>query len=295
MWRLRRGILTQAASLCVPVGGGNSPGPGGDSPADSPPDSPDGGLNWPKSADTGVRAGVTLTPYVGPATIVTPGTVISEKTISGTLTINADNVTVRDCLIEDFTFYGILNETNTGMLVEYCDIDGTGSSGTKAVAFYSGIVQNNDIRGMVIGVEFWGDTGTIQNNYIHDLADTSSDPDDRHFDGIVCRGGSHLSILNNAVDAFDGTAAIFLTSQGAALDDVLCDGNLATGQASYTIYGAELSTYAVTDVRITNNHIERGIFGYILNTAGAVNTGNTEWQDGVDPVPAAVVAWRDAE
>ncbi|HEY5172480.1 MAG TPA: S8 family serine peptidase [Acidimicrobiia bacterium] len=64
---------------------------------------------YPGPSDTGVPAGVALTPYTGPTTITTCGSVIEAKTVDGSLIIRAGNghsdanhpcVTIRDSLIK---------------------------------------------------------------------------------------------------------------------------------------------------------------------------------------------------
>ena len=49
---------------------------------------------WPNADNTGVPTGTALTPYTGPMTIQTPGTVIDAKQINGFLDILAPDVTV---------------------------------------------------------------------------------------------------------------------------------------------------------------------------------------------------------
>jgi nitrous oxidase accessory protein NosD len=88
---------------------------------------------FPDAQSTGVRAGVTLR-QVGDMTVTTPGAVISGLEIHGTLRIEADNVTIRDCkIVDEGGWHGILiPDGNTGAVVEFCDIIGpvNGISGT---------------------------------------------------------------------------------------------------------------------------------------------------------------------
>jgi hypothetical protein len=68
----------------------------------------EGATVWPNANSTGVRDGVTLT-RVGDMTVTTPGAVISGLEIHGTLRIEADSVTVRDCkIVNDGGYYGHL-------------------------------------------------------------------------------------------------------------------------------------------------------------------------------------------
>src|SRR4051794_9819783 len=64
-------------------------------------------FGMPNATNTGVPAGTTLTAYTGPMTITTPGTVIEGLIINGQLAVNAANVTIKDCLIQNYGYWGI--------------------------------------------------------------------------------------------------------------------------------------------------------------------------------------------
>src|SRR4051794_5253077 len=82
------------------------------------------------TADTaGVQPGVTLANYTGPMTITTDGTVIENKIFNGSLTVKAANVTIKNCIIQNFGTWGIEGEKSPNLHVEYCDIIGPGTSG----------------------------------------------------------------------------------------------------------------------------------------------------------------------
>ena len=78
--------------------------------------------------------------------------------------------------------------------MEYNEFNGAGSTRTSAMGIGEGSniqITGNDIHGMVIGIQM-GSGVTVRGNYIHDLSDTSSNPADRHFDGITVFRGSQL-------------------------------------------------------------------------------------------------------
>ena len=84
---------------------------------------------FPDANNTGI-AGVGLTEgdlddYTGPMTITTNGTVIEQKHIDGELLIQADNVTIRKCLITGGNWYQVRAYFgNTGFLLEDCTLIG---------------------------------------------------------------------------------------------------------------------------------------------------------------------------
>jgi hypothetical protein len=233
---------------------------------------------WPNASNTGVQAGVTLTNYTGPMIISTPGALIENKIISGTLTVTATNVTIRNCRIQNFGLWGVLCDNATNTRVEYCDIDGTGSTRTSGLGIGSGTtsaVLNCDIRGMVVGIQLFGRC-EVRENYIHDLVDTSSNPDDRHFDGITCFGGQNGSVIDhNYIAIPPGTAAVFIKTQFGAINGITVNNNYLSG-GSYTCY-CENTGAGIQNVSFTNNTIGRGQYGYwnIANST-PVRTGNKD-------------------
>jgi len=253
-------------------------------------------LRWPKSADTGVPSGTILADYSGPPNITVAGTVIENCNISGTITVKAANVVIRNCKFKGFTWYGILHESGENLWIERCEFDGRGSTGTTGVAISGGTLIGCNIYGMVIAVKIWG-PNTIKDNYIHDLADTSSDPDSRHFDGISLLGGGDTVIEHNAIimpQKEGGTAAVFISAQQGNISNVKVLNNLLMGKASFTAY-ADNASGTVSDVVFDGNYIEKGIHGYILNSSGAQDTNNVKWDATTLKAPAAVQVWLAAD
>lgn len=244
----------------------------------------------PKNSSTGAKG--TRTSYTGPSTINTAGTLIENKNISGQIVVNTSGVKFKNCSFTNFAWYAILAENNI-VTVEDCTFNGLGSVDTKAFGGKGGTWLRNNISGMVIAIDFWGGPGLIEDNYIHDLATASNDPNKRHFDGIAFLGGAGVTIRHNTIEVSDGTACTFLSAQNGHIDNVLVENNLLLGQASYTCY-AEASSGGMSNVRYINNIIERGLFGYILNDSGSLDQGNIKWRLGTDPNPAAYTAWLAA-
>jgi Big-like domain-containing protein/parallel beta helix pectate lyase-like protein len=246
-------------------------------------------FGMPDATTAGVQAGVTLTAYKGPMIITTPGAVIENVVINGTLTIAADNVTIKNCVIQNFDNWGILSDDAVNTRVEYCDIDGSGSTKTTGLGIGGGTnsaIIGCDIRGMVIGINMFG-AAEIKDNYIHDLADTSSNPDDRHFDGI--RAMTSNAVIEHNTIALPanagGTAAVFIKTEWGAINNVQVKNNLMTGDPSYTVY-VESTTSPITNVTIANNYVERGIYGYfnVVNSSPTLSN-NVQWNNATDPTP----------
>jgi hypothetical protein len=248
-------------------------------------------FGMPDATTAGVQAGVTLTAYKGPMTITTPGTVIENVIIDGTITVAADNVTFKNCVIRNFDNWGILSDNADNTRVEYCDIDGSGSTRTSGLGIGGGTnsaIIGCDISGMVIGVQLFG-RAEVKDNFIHDLADTSSNPDDRHFDGITLFGGQNGSVIEHNTISMPtgsgGTAAVFIKTEFGAIDNVQVRNNLMTGDPSFTVY-VESTTRPITNVTVENNYVEKGIYGY-FNVANStpIIRNNVQWNNNTDPTP----------
>ena len=65
---------------------------------------------FPDASNTGVPAGVTLSAYTGPSAITQPGTVIDGKLVKTCLVIRADNVTIRNSLLQSRCFFNVLSD-----------------------------------------------------------------------------------------------------------------------------------------------------------------------------------------
>jgi hypothetical protein len=212
-------------------------------------------VGFPDANSTGVRDGVTLR-QVGNMTVTTPGAIISGLEIHGTLRIEADNVTVRDCkIVNEGGWHGILiPDGNTGAVVEFCDIIGpvNGISGT-------GTFRSNDFSSNDNGINVYGPS-LIVDNYIHDMSGGA----DAHYDGIEINGGGGTTIRHNTIiNDHDQTSAVMINNDFGAVPGIIIDNNYLAG-GGYTIYsdGRFSSTDLITGVQITNNYLGQGYWGY---------------------------------
>ena len=260
---------------------------------------------WPKTTNTGVPDGTVLTDATSfslghPDNAL--GVTVENKRFNGNVFIEGPNVTLSNCLIRGFNFWGILDEYGLNCRIENCTIDGTGTHATSGIGIGGGnaAVIGCDIFGMVLAIQIFGQC-RVADNYIHDLDDTDLAPESRHFDAITLFGSSNSVIDNNAMIMpadEGGTAAVFIAAKNANIDNIMVSNNLMMGQVSYMVYSeadSGGSGYGISGVTFTDNYIDKGQFGYanfIGNTP--VYSFNTEWEHGVDPTPDAVQLWLDA-
>ncbi len=278
MWKLKRGTLTQAASLCVPVGGGNSPGGGGgDSPApDSPGGDSPGAFEWPDATNTGVPAGTTLTAS-GSITVNTNNTTVQDKLVTGLIVLNGSNCIVKNCKV----LAGGIESWDPSNTVQDCEVDGQTAPGAAQNGIFGiGIIQRCNVHNHENGIVIGGSNTNVLYNYIHDLTTFN---EDAHFDGIACHGGdggaSGIVISDNFVWSHD-TSCIFIKNNFGPIDDVSIHHNYLTGNPSYNIYVDGRSTGGpITNVTITDNVIDVDMVTYgpfSIDDASPTVSGNVD-------------------
>lgn len=241
-------------------------------------------FGMPDATTTGPQAGVTLTPYTGSMIVTTPGAVIENVIINGQLTVNAANVTIKNCIIQSNGWWGIEGDQAPNLTVENSKI--IGGNLTNSGILGSGTFVGNDISHVSIGIQLTGGA-TVSSNYIHDLFYGSADP---HYDGVTALGGqNHVVIEHNTIIAPDnnGTADVFIDNDFGSVNDVTVKDNLMLGGAAYTVHVDQKTGQSgtITNVAIENNYLERGYYGYISDNSHATILNNVQWNNNSDPTP----------
>lgn len=204
------------------------------------------------------HTGVSLTTYTGPTTITTAGTVIDSKQINSSITIAANNVTIKRSQVNGQIF--ISGSTRTGVLIEDVKIDAGnvssdaagqcigGNSGSAGGATADGfIIRRVDMSGCAQGV--YGRGFTLEDSYIHDLYGSGA----AHNEAILGHTGQIVIRHNNLFAGFNAnsnggamSAVIALYTHSSFWDDIngatveknyLKTDNSGTGQAGYCFYG----------------------------------------------------------
>jgi len=248
-------------------------------------------MAFPTSATTGVPDGVKLLPSGG-IVVTKPGTVLEGLDIRGQVYIKADNVTLKNCKITTKDFYVVrIDKGIQGAVVQNCDIDGQGGSGTGIGG--AGTFLGNDIRGVVNGINLEGAVGSkIIGNYIHDFR---GGPDE-HFDGIQIFGDvgtmknieiAHNTIINDGSPI--GVSAIFVANTFGPVDNVSIHHNYLSSPGNFPVYN--MGTYTkspITNVTWSDNYVVKGYYGYEKITADSQGrlptmTNNTNVDKGLPP------------
>jgi hypothetical protein len=232
---------------------------------------------WRNSTNTGVPAGLTLTPS-GSLEITQTGAVISGLDIKGEVVINASNVTLQNCKITNSGYWVVkIADGVTGAVVQNCEINGvgTGNDGSHGI-LGSGTFIGNNIYNVENGITLQG-SAVIRDNYIHGLK-ASGAP---HYDGIQIDGGiSNVTISHNTViNDWGQTSAIMIDNYFGPISNISVDNNLLAG-GGYTVYSSNQFTGgSVSGVSFTNNHMGRGHWG-ITNFIGTSPTYTGNINDG---------------
>jgi hypothetical protein len=202
----------------------------------------------PNASNTGVRAGTSLTSK-GSYTVTTPGAVIQNLDISGTLTIKASNVTVRNSRIRTGGNYGVwFDENVSGVVLEDLTIIGT-SSGCSAGVAPTGrwTARRLNVSGCEDGVKMHGNQPR-ESSYIHSLRQGPT----THNDAVQVTSGNNGVIRNNNLIAPVQNAAIMMSSNFGSVDNWKITGNRFAG-GTYTVYVRNQGHGNPSRIQLTDN------------------------------------------
>ena len=229
-----------------PSGPGSPTAPGGTAtPGPSPSQA-----GFPDVGSTGVPPGTTLTAYTGPSTVTTPGAVIDGKRL-GCIAIKAENVTIRNSLIECAGGWAITHNDDGArgnpLLVVDSEIDCTASQGQIGIGEADYTLRRVEIRNCGDGCEINRDV-LVEDSLIHAMDNGGSDPHSDncqfgwgHFEGNNLIGGVlNVTFRHNTLYAIDNTGRsadkTITRNGGSNVDtDVLIENNLLAG-GGYTLH-----------------------------------------------------------
>ncbi len=248
----------------------------------------------PMATNTGVPPGTVLSAS-GELTISVPGTVVDAKDVSGSIMVNANNVTIRNTKVHPATSAAakgiVVKDGVTGTNILYSEIY-TNNGGYVGIQASDATVCGNYLHGWENAMSVSGGM-TIQANYIDRLKGSQASP---HFDGIeIYFGGApsklwgnHIRMTDPSDKWLDDTGAINITPYVSSLSDVELVGNWMGG-GSYTLYVDEQNGAQANMIKITNNRWVRNSaqFGTHLirrDASVTVWSGNV-FDDNGDAIP----------
>jgi hypothetical protein len=222
---------------------------------------PSGHVGFPDENTTGVPAGHKLTPS-GVLRVTKPGTVIDGLDMHGDISVEADNVTIKNTRVITAGTWGIIQRQNAkGLVVQDCDIRGNGKDQLQHAIFNLGgmiTIQRTDMS--VVSDAISTSVGLIRDNYLHDPKYFPGDHTDMIQSNSGPPPGSTLVIRHNTViNTIDQTAAIALFQDFGVQHDAVIENNLLAG-GGYALYsgaGAKGTSY---NIRVVNNVFSRQVF-----------------------------------
>lgn len=231
---------------------------------------------FPDADSTGVPEGVELRASDS-ITVTKDGTVIEARHVTGRIIIDADDVTVRDTLVEtDTNLYPIhVQPGTTGAVIDSVEIDNLGGTGRGIFFQGSGTVRHADIHSADQGIRIQADDVTVAESWIHDL----QRQDEGHHDTIQIRSGDDVTIEGNTLQPYKEStedpmnAAIQIGSLTGddQITNLLVRDNFMNG-GNHTINGGGRGE--VESARYSGNR-----FGRDARYSPAANLENSVWED----------------
>ena len=193
---------------------------------------------FPDASTTGPSNPAILAPVLNSFSITQNGAVVENfRLIQGTITIAANNVTIRNFIIENPTGLGaairIASSDYTGTLVEDGEI--FGGTATNGVSGSNYTARRLHIHHMASDAFRVTRNVLIEGCYVHDIGLAP----ESHGDGVQMfpTDGGNIAILNNHIDARGANSALFQVNGGWRVG-----GNYFNG-GNYTIQaGGEVGT-----------------------------------------------------
>ncbi|MFC7404881.1 hypothetical protein [Georgenia alba] len=198
--------------------------------------------DFPDADSTGVPAGVQLVEEDGNLRIDEDGAVVEGLEIFGSVTVDADDVVIRNSRIVMTSGRIALRVNGDDLLVEDTEIDGQGRA-DPVVAFNGYTLRRVHIHNIAEGPRVAGDDVTIEDSYIHSMVQR----DDNHTDVIQVVKGERIVIRGNNLQAHNpesglyGNAAFMFGEDSGPVRDCLVEGNLMNG-GNYTVNGGGSGT-----------------------------------------------------
>jgi hypothetical protein len=224
----------------------------------------------PGPSNTGPQSGVTLTPS-GTVTVTQDGAVIQNLAITGQLFIDANNVTIKNCTVNDgdqSNYYAVQIEAGiTNTTIENSSFTNTGDGAYAIVTEWQ--TANTTISNCQFyntagsAIDLNGESATVENNWFYEIGNFASgvvnngQTGDFHTDDIFMSNGT-LNLLNNNIDSPNAT-----TINGVNY-----------GDASILFICPFSSADVIGTVNIENNYIDGGGYMFYMMGQGQVTVAN---------------------
>ena len=236
------------------------------------------GSGFPDAASTGARGA--LRAVDGELVLKQRGQVVSDLWVRGRITVAADDVVIRNVLVQNNDFWVVANYGHNLRLESSTLIGGPDTQ--AAVGDLNGgsfTGRALDVSGSADGLRM-GSHSSLRDSFVHDLAIR----DDLHNDAVELVGAREVSLVGNTILNENGqTSALSLGNYPAGQSaHVLISGNLLAG-GGYAVYGGEpVQGVEFSDNRFSTRFFPRsGRFGVSAYWAERGNRwSDNRWMDG---------------
>ncbi|MDH3398564.1 MAG: hypothetical protein OEM81_12150 [Acidimicrobiia bacterium] len=217
-----------------------------------------------------------LTYSQGTRTITTPGTVIENEEIYGTLFIEAPGVVIRNSWIYNEGFWTIWAPAGY-VTIEDSLIGHPDHRNERGIGGDNMTVRRVEFEYLEDAIKI-GSNSLYEQVYIHNLA--AGGPG--HQDGIQDDGGAHNSTVRNSyIETLipGGTSAVIIKSDFGLGHDLLFEGNYMNG-GTYTFYSRDGGHGDPYNITVRNNRFGRDyVYGlFSIDGNGTTLEGNV-WDD----------------
>lgn len=192
----------------------------------------------PDSSNTGVPAGTQLKRHSGDLYINTPGTVIDGLDIYGTVSVRADNVTIKNSRIRGrvATYNTALVSMNKGyrnLVIKDTEIaPDSPSPYLYGIMGWEFTLERVNIHHVVDSLHIYGNNVNVRSSYLHNNVHYQNDPNfgggATHDDGIQILAGTNIQIVGSRVEGAYN-AAVQITQDKGRTSNVSFVGNWFDG------------------------------------------------------------------
>lgn len=294
MWGRSRRSLAAIAVAALAVSGCQVTEPPGEQPENEPVErieevtaTPDPVPVFPDETTTGVPDDVTLSPSEA-LEITEAGTVIDGLDVQGRIVVRAEDVVIRNTLVQSDSSVHLIHVTDeaSGVLIEDVEVDNLGGGGIGIYLQASGTVRRADIHSAEDGIRIGADDVLIEDSYIHDLSRVP----EGHHDCIQIRRGNNVTIRGNTLlayrastdDPMNSAIQIGSLSGDEPITDLRVQDNLMNG-GNYTVNGGGRDE--VESARYSGNRFgSDSRFGVVGNLQNSVWEDTNVWHETGEPV-----------
>ena len=252
--------------------------------------------SFPNARNTGLPAGKRLKATTRtPLRVRRAGAVIDGVDIRADISVEANNVTIKNSRVITAGEWGIIQRPNArGLVVKDSEIRGNGTDRLQHAIFNLGgqiTIVRTDMS--IVSDAISTSVGLIEDNYLHDPIYFDGDHTDMIQSNSGPPSGQRLVIRHNTViNTLDQTAAVALFQDFGVQHDALIENNLLAG-GGYALYAGAGKMGTSYNIKVIGNvfsrevHASSGQYGPVAywdkGGTGNVWQGNV-WADTGRPV-----------